>query len=63
MDWNEEVEQRLNGLNQLDEFRLKTYESSTSTKIDMFIWIIRRVQSSESTGKGQDLPRACGECL
>ena len=27
MDWNEAVEQRLNGLNELDEFRLKAYES------------------------------------
>ena len=26
-DWNEAVEQRLNGLNELDEFRLKAYES------------------------------------
>ena len=28
MDWNEAAEQRLNGLNELDEFLLKAYESS-----------------------------------
>ncbi|XP_069143358.1 uncharacterized protein [Solanum lycopersicum] len=28
MDWNEAVEQRLNRFNELDEFRLKAYESS-----------------------------------
>ena len=28
MDWNEVVEQRLNGLNEVDEFHLKAYESS-----------------------------------
>ena len=32
MDWNEAVEQRLNGLNDLDEFRLKAYESSSIYK-------------------------------
>ena len=28
MEWNEEVEQRLNKLNELDELRLREYESS-----------------------------------
>ena len=28
MNWNEAVEQRLNGLHEFDEFRLKAYESS-----------------------------------
>ena len=28
MDWNEAAEQRLNGLNELDEFLLKAYECS-----------------------------------
>ena len=32
MDWNEAVEQRLNGLNELDEFFLKAYESSALYK-------------------------------
>ena len=32
MDWNEAVEQRLNGLDELDEFRLKAYESSALYK-------------------------------
>ena len=27
MDWNKAAEQRLNGLNELDEFLLKAYES------------------------------------
>ena len=27
LDWSEAAEQRLNGLNELDEFRLKAYES------------------------------------
>ena len=32
MDWNEAVEKRFNGLNDLDEFRLKAYESSSLYK-------------------------------
>ena len=32
MDWSEAAEQRLNGLNELDEFRLKAYESSALYK-------------------------------
>ena len=32
MDWNEAAEQRLIGLNELDEFRLKAYESSALYK-------------------------------
>ena len=35
MDWNEAVEQRLNGLNELYEFRLKAYESSSLYKEKM----------------------------
>ena len=35
MDWNEAVEQRLNGLNDLDEFRFKTYENSAIYKEKM----------------------------
>ncbi|XP_015086950.1 uncharacterized protein LOC107030059 [Solanum pennellii] len=35
MDWDEAVEQRLNGLNELDEFRLKPYESSVIYKDNM----------------------------
>ena len=31
-DWNEEVGQRVNELNDLDEFRLKAYESSAIYK-------------------------------
>ena len=34
MDWNEAAEQRLNGLNELDEFRLKAYESSALQRKD-----------------------------
>ena len=32
MDWNEAAEQRLNMLNELDEFPLKAYESSALYK-------------------------------
>ena len=35
MDWSEAAEQRLNGLNELDEFRLKAYESSVLHKQKM----------------------------
>ena len=35
MDWNEAAKQRLNGLNHLDEFRLKAYESSSLYKEKM----------------------------
>ncbi|XP_069151945.1 uncharacterized protein [Solanum lycopersicum] len=33
--WSESAEQRLNGLNELDEFRLKAYESSALYKENM----------------------------
>ena len=35
MDWNEVAEQRLTWLNELNEFRLKAYESSTLYKEKM----------------------------
>ena len=35
MDWNEAAEQRLTGLNELDEFCLKAYESSSLYKEKM----------------------------
>ena len=35
MDWSEAAEQRLNGLNELDEFCLKAYESSALYKEKM----------------------------
>ena len=35
MDWNEVVEQRLNGLNELYDFNLKAYESSALYKKKM----------------------------
>ena len=35
MDWNEAAEQRLNGLNDLDEFCLNTYENSAIYKENM----------------------------
>ena len=35
MDWNEAVEHRFKGLNDLDEFPLKVYESSTLYKEKM----------------------------
>ena len=35
MDWNKAAEQRLTGLNELDEFRLKAYEISALYKEKM----------------------------
>ena len=35
MDWSEAAKQRLTGLNELDEFRLKAYESSSLYKEKM----------------------------
>ena len=35
MDWSEAAEQQLNGLNELDEFLLKAYESSALYKENM----------------------------
>ena len=35
MDWNKAVEQRINGLNERDEFLLKAYESSALYKEKM----------------------------
>ena len=35
MDWSEDVEQQLTGLNELDEFCLKAYESSSIYKEKM----------------------------
>ena len=35
MDWNEATEERLTGLNELDEFCLKAHESPTLNKENM----------------------------
>ena len=35
MDWHETIEQKFNGLNELDEFNLKAYESSAFYKEKM----------------------------
>ena len=35
IDWSEDAEQRLNGLNELYEFRLKAYESTALYKEKM----------------------------
>ena len=35
MDWNEAAEQRLNGLNELDEFLLRAYERTSLYKEKM----------------------------
>ncbi|XP_004244991.1 uncharacterized protein [Solanum lycopersicum] len=43
MDWNEEVQQTLNGLNELDEFRLKAYESSGIYKDKMKKYHIHKI--------------------
>ena len=47
MDWNEAPYQRLNGMNMLDEFRLKAYESSTSYKEKMKNYHDQRIEKRE----------------
>ena len=47
MDWNEALEQRLNGLNELDEFRLKAYESSAIYKEKMKKYHDQRIEKRE----------------
>ena len=44
LDWNEAAEQRLNGLNVLDEFRLKAYESSALYKEKMKKYHDKKIQ-------------------
>ena len=47
MDWSEAVEQRLNGLNELDEFRLKAYESSALYKEKMKKYHDNKIEKRE----------------
>ena len=47
MDWCEAVEQRLNGLNELDEFRLKAYESSVLYKEKMKKYHDNKIEKRE----------------
>ena len=47
MDWSEAVEQRLNGLNELDEFRLKAYESSALCKEKMKKYHANNIEKQE----------------
>ena len=47
MDWNEAVEQRLNGLNELDEFRQKSYEISALYKEKMKKYHEKKIEKSE----------------
>ena len=49
MDWNEAVEQRRNGLNELDEFRLKAYESSVIYKEKMKKYHDQNIEKREFT--------------
>ena len=44
MDWNEVAEQQLTGLNELDEFCLKDYESSTLYKDKMKKYHDRKIE-------------------
>ena len=44
MDWNEAVDQRLNGLNELDAFLLKAYESSALYKEKMKKYDDRKIE-------------------
>ena len=47
MDWSEAAEQRLNGLNELDEFRLKAYESSALYKEKMKNYHDNKIEKRE----------------
>ena len=47
MDWSEAAEQRLNGLNELDEFRLKAYESSALYKEKMKKYHDNKIEKRE----------------
>ena len=47
MDWSEAAEQRLNGLNELDEFHLKAYESSTLYKENMKKYPYNKIEKRE----------------
>nr|XP_004243959.1 uncharacterized protein LOC101262435 [Solanum lycopersicum] len=47
MDWYEAVEKRLNGLNELDEFCLKPYESSTIYKVKMKNYHDQKIEKRE----------------
>ena len=50
MDWNEAAEQRLNGLNELDEFCLKAYESSAIYKEKMKKYHDQRTEKNQICG-------------
>ena len=47
MDWNEVAEQRLNGLNELDKFLLKAYESSDLDKENMKKYHNQKIEKRE----------------
>ena len=47
MDWTKAAEQRLNGLNELDEFRLKAYESSALYKEKMKKYHENKIEKRE----------------
>ena len=47
MDWSEAAQQRLNGLNELDEFCLKAYESSALYKENMKKYHDNKIEKRE----------------
>ena len=47
LDWSEAAEQRLNGLNELDEFCLKFYESSAQYKENMKKYHDKKIEKRE----------------
>ena len=47
IDWSEAAEQRLNGLNELDEFRLKAYEISSLNKEKMKKYHDNKIEKRE----------------
>ena len=52
MDWNKVVEQRLTGLNELDEFLLKAYESSALYKEKMKKYHDLKIEKTRVYGWG-----------
>ena len=51
IEWIEEVEQRINRLNELDEFCLKIYESSVIYKEKMNKYHDQKIEKGEFVGR------------
>ena len=49
IDWNETVEERLNGMNELDKFCLKAYESSSIYKEKIKKYHVQKIEKQDFT--------------